>query len=402
MNVLFAWELGSNFGHLAQQLPIALALRARGHHIQFAVRNTAAARKILGPHNFLYVQAPYSIERPRLHTSPANYAEILLAEGFHDPHALLGRVDAWRNLFDLAQTEALLVDHAPTALLAGMLADIPRVALGNGFALPPNLSPYPFFRSWETPSAARLAKSQQLVLDHINAVGRTSRHEPLQHLHEIFSGSAKALITIPELDHYGARPEERYLGPIHAQLGGEKVVWPEGQGKHILAYLRPDVPGFHALIQVLKARTNPTLVVAPNAPQKWIEQIAVKNVAVYPGPIQVEPLLAECELGISYGGSGTLSQFALSGIPQLVLPKNVEQYLGAIRVAQLGAGIVIEKARAEKDLAPAVDQILNDERFPYASCEFAKRYAQFSPAQPVAEVVQLVEQKPSSVSAGGG
>lgn len=392
MNILFAWELGSNFGHLAQQLPIALALRARGHRIQFAVRDTTVARGILGPHGFLCVQAPYSIERPRLRMSPANYAEILLAEGFHDPHALLGRVDAWRNLFDLAQAEVLLVDHAPTALLAGRLVDIPRVALGNGFELPPNLSPYPMFRSWETPSAARLVKSQQTALDHINAVCRISCHEPLQHLHEIFSGSAKALITLPELDHYGPRADERYLGPIHAQLGGAKINWPKGQGKHILVYLRPDVPGFHALIQVLKARTNPTLVVAPNAPQRWIEQIAGKNVAVYPGPIQVEPLLTECELGISYGGSGTLSQFALSGIPQLVLPKNVEQYLGAIRVAQLGAGIVIEKARAKNDLALAVDQVLNEGRFQYANHEFAKRYATFSSEQAVARVVRMVEQ----------
>lgn len=391
MNILFAWELGANFGHLARQLPIARELRAQGHSVQFAVRDTAVARSLLG-HDFRFVQAPYSIKRPRLRMPPANYAEILLAEGFHDPRELLGRVDAWRNLFDLAQSDVLLIDHAPTALLAGRLAGLPRVALGNGFELPPNLSPYPTFRPWESPSASRLAKSQQLALDHINAVCRASHHAPLQHLHEIFAGAAKALITLPELDHYGARAGERYLGPIHAQMGGAKVSWPEGEGKRILAYLRPDVPGYHALIKVLKARTNPTLLVAPNAPKQWVEQIADRRFAVYPGPIQIEPRLAECELGISYGGSGTLSQFALAGVPQLVLPKNVEQYLGAIRVAQLGAALVIEQARKEEDLASALDQVLNEEHYQHASREFAKRYAKFSPEQAVAGVVRMVEQ----------
>lgn len=333
---------------------------------------------------------------------PANYAEILLAEGFHNPRELLGRVDAWRNLFDLAQSDVLLIDHAPTAMLAGRLAGLPRVALSNGFELPPDLNPYPAFRPWESPSATRLAKSQQYTLDHINAVCRACRHTPLQQLHEIFDGAIKAFVTLPELDHYGARAGERYLGPIHAQLGGAKVSWPEGDGKRILAYLRPDVPGFHALIKVLKARTTPTLLIAPNAPKKWVEQITDRRFAVYPNPIQIEPLLADCELGISYGGSGTLSQFALAGVPQLVLPKNVEQYLGAVRVAQLGAATVIEQARKEEDLASALDQVLNEERFQHASREFAKKYFRFSPEHTVAGVVRMVEQsQPESMIVRG-
>lgn len=398
MNILFAWELGANFGHLARQLPIARELRAHGHSVQFAVNDTMVARSLLSPHGFRFVQAPYNIKQPRLRMPPANYAEILLAEGFHDSRELLWRVDAWRNLFDLVQADVLLIDHAPTALLAGRLAGLPRVALSNGFELPPDLNPYPTFRPWESPSATRLAKSQQYALDHINAVCHACRHTPLQRLHEIFDGAVKALVTLPELDHYGARAGERYLGPIHAQLGGAKANWPAGEGKRILAYLRSDVPGFNALIKTLKARTNPILLVAPNASRKWVEQIADRRFAVYPGPIQVEPLLAECELGISYGGSGTLSQFALAGVPQLVLPKNVEQYLGAVRVAQLGAAIVIEQARREEDLASALDQVLNEEHFQHASREFAKKYFRFSPKQAVAGVVRMVEQsQPESV-----
>jgi hypothetical protein len=262
---------------------------------------------------------------------------------------------------------------------------------GNGFEIPPAQTPYPSFRTWENIRDSRLIKSERLALATINAVCRAHRQAPLHAVHEIFFGATQALITLPELDHYGARAAD-YLGPIHAQLGGASVAWPEGGGKRILAYLRPNVPGFHAMVEVLKTHATPTILIAPNAPKAWVEQQASPSFSIQTGPIQIAPLLKNCSLGISYGGSGTLSQFVLAGVPQLVLPKNVEQYMGAVRVAQLGAAIVLEQARNAEDLAPALDQILNEARFQHASREFAKRYARVSPEQAVAGVVRMVEQ----------
>lgn len=391
MNILFAWELGANFGHLARQLPVARELTARGHQVTFAVRDTGLAAKFLTPNGYRFIQAPALLTKPRLRMPPASYSEILLAEGFHDAAALAGRVQAWLNLFEITQPGSILIDHAPTALLAARIAGLPRVMLGNGFEIPPAQSPYPNFRTWEDIRDSRLIKSERIALANINAVCRAHQQAPLHAVHEIFLGATQALITLPELDHYGARMAD-YLGPIHAQLGGASVAWPEGAGKHILAYLRPNVPGFHAMVEVLKARASPTILIAPNAPKAWVEQHANQTFTIPTGPIQIEPLLKECSLGISYGGSGTLSQFALAGVPQLVLPKNVEQYMGAVRVAQLGAAIVLEQARKFEDLAPALDQILNEARFQRASREFAKRYAKFIPEQAVAGVVRMVEQ----------
>ena len=390
MNILFAWELGANFGHLARQLPVARELTARGHQVTFAVRDTRLAARFLTPKGYRFIQAPLLLTKPRLRMPTASYSEILLAEGFHETAALAGRVQAWLNLFEIAQPDAILIDHAPTALIAARIAGLPRVMFGNGFEIPPAQSPYPSFRTWENIRDSRLIKSERLALATINAVCRAHRRAPLHAVHEIFYGATQALITLPELDHYGARAAD-YLGPIHAQLGGASVAWPAGGGKRILAYLRPNVPGFHAMVDVLKTHATPTILIAPNAPQAWVEQQASPSFSIQNGPIQIAPLLKNCSLGISYGGSGTLSQFVLAGVPQLVLPKNVEQYMGAVRVAQLGAAIVLEQARNAEDLAPALDQILNEARFQHASRAFAKRYARGSPEQAVAGVVRMVE-----------
>lgn len=392
MNVLFAWELGANFGHLARQLPVARELAARGHRITFVVRDTALASKLLTPHGYRFIQAPLMVAKPRLRVPPANYSEILLAEGFHDKAALAGRVQAWLNLFEIIRPDSILIDHAPTALLAARIAGVHRVMFGNGFEIPPAQSPYPNFRAWEGVPDSRLIKSENLALANINAVCRAHRQAPLHAVHEIFDGATQALITLPELDHYGAR-EANYLGPIHAQLGGARVEWPKAEGKRILAYLRPDVPGFSAMVEVLKARATPTILIAPSALKAWVDQHTSQTLSVQTGPIQIEPLLTDCDLGISYGGSGTLSQFVLAGIPQLILPKNVEQYLGGLRIQQLGAGQVVEKARARDDLAAVLDHILVTPSLGGAARAMVARYAHLKPEQAVASVARNIEQQ---------
>ncbi len=392
MNILFAWELGANFGHLARQTPVAQLLRQRGHELQFAVRDTGIAAKLLDPHGYRYLQAPLMISKPRLRMPPANYCEILLAEGFHDAAALAGRVQAWLHLFDLVQPDTLLIDHAPTALLAARLAGLPRVMFGNGFEIPIAQNPYPNFRAWEGVADSRLIKSEQLALANINSVCRKHHHAPLSAVHEIFSGAIPALITLPELDHYGTRVAD-YLGPIHAQLGDAQVAWPKGKGKHILAYLRPDVPGFQALVTLLKEQTHPTILIAPNAPAAWVAQHASPHLAIHTNPIQLEPLLKKCDLGISYGGSGTLSQFALAGVAQLILPRNIEQYLGGKRIQEMGAGLLVGQERDPATLHQQLDQALNDSTLSAASQTFKTRYTNFKVEQVIERVASLFEQQ---------
>ena len=98
MKILLAWELGSNFGHLARHVPIAERLREDGHQPVFAVADTQIAERLLASYGFGFLQAPMALHKPRLQAPPANYGGLLLAEGFHEPLALAGRVRVARAL----------------------------------------------------------------------------------------------------------------------------------------------------------------------------------------------------------------------------------------------------------------------------------------------------------------
>ena len=52
------WELGSDFGHIGRFLPIAQALRARGHRPVMLLRDISRANEMLSPYGLEYLQAP--------------------------------------------------------------------------------------------------------------------------------------------------------------------------------------------------------------------------------------------------------------------------------------------------------------------------------------------------------
>jgi len=141
---LYAWELGSNLGHLATFEPVAQQLRQDGHHVTFAVRETHACATFLDD-RFAWLQAP-RFDGSTGMAAPASYADILAGVGYADPAALMGLVVAWRTLLQLARPQLVFADHAPTAILAARTLGIPVMLFGPGFTMPPLRSPVPAMR----------------------------------------------------------------------------------------------------------------------------------------------------------------------------------------------------------------------------------------------------------------
>jgi hypothetical protein len=158
--ILMAWELGANFGHLTHQLPIARQLRESGHDVWFAVRDTSIAADLLTPQQFPYVQAPRCHYRMKPAKPLMSYAELLLAEGYGIPSVLLGQLAAWTDLLRLFRADIVVGDHSPTAILAARVAGVRAVAMGSGFAIPPDRTPLPSIRPWLQVSPERLAHSE--------------------------------------------------------------------------------------------------------------------------------------------------------------------------------------------------------------------------------------------------
>src|ERR1035437_3157699 len=169
--LLYAWEFGANFGHIGAFLPLARTLRQRGHDVRWAVSQTGPTARLLACENFTWLQAPFGQEMPRA-GPPLSYNDILLRFGYANSQDLLGLVVAWRELLRLTGAQAVLADHAPTAILAARTLGIPVVLFGSGFYVPPRQRPLPSMRPWMALPPGRLD-----ALESEAQIGRASCRE---------------------------------------------------------------------------------------------------------------------------------------------------------------------------------------------------------------------------------
>jgi len=387
---LLAWELGANYGHVARCREIGLALRRRGHEVLLAVRDTRPAAEVLGP-DLPFVQAPLPIRPARLRQPPVNYAELLLGEGYAEPPVLRGLLMAWRDLLRLGNIEAVLADHAPTALLAAGLADVPALPIGNGFAIPPEVTPWPSIRSWEAVASARLEEAERRLQGVIASACAELGWSDIS-LRACFGANA-LLNTFPELDHYGDRPAGNYIGPIDANPDRSSPApgWQTFGRNKILAYLRPRIPGFTALMAALKASDAEILAVVPGLPMAEAKQLAGPRLRIALRPLPLQRLLAGANAIVSYGGGAFTTEALLAGKPLLLLPQFVEQYLGARRIEALGAGLLLGRERDQATIALALTRLLDEASFTAAAQSFAERHATHRSADAIHRAVLALE-----------
>ena len=168
--VEFAWELGAGTGHVTPLLPLAAAMKARGHEARFFLRDLSAGADLEGAAAIPREGAPVWIG-PATVAAPLNLGEILLNFGYHDPPQHKALVDAWRER--LQGSHAVVANVAPAAHLAARTLGIPSFEVSQGFHAPPAALPSPPLRHWEPAPRARLEAADRRVLDVMNGVLRT-------------------------------------------------------------------------------------------------------------------------------------------------------------------------------------------------------------------------------------
>ena len=129
--VLIAWELGEAFGHLARCLRLAQGLMARGHGVTLALKDVRLPAGQRPAPGITVLPAPLTPQAGTGSSPPVNYADVLRVSGFAEAQDVVARLNAWRGILTLAQPDVLVADHAPTALLAARLANIPHLSIGN-------------------------------------------------------------------------------------------------------------------------------------------------------------------------------------------------------------------------------------------------------------------------------
>jgi UDP:flavonoid glycosyltransferase YjiC (YdhE family) len=317
--ILLAWELGAASGHLAGLRPVVEVLLERGHQVTLAAQNLRNAARVFAGLDFPIVPAPRTHELyGGLEDPPLNYSEILMRYGYLEPAMLRGLLTAWRSLMRAVAADVVLADHAPTAMLAARELGLPRGLIGSPFNVPPAVTPTPNMRDWLSVPAQRLADSDARVLQVIN--GAVSRAGNLDALHRIFDGAARFLSGIPELDPYGARPAEDYLGLRAVSTGSEQPVWPEGDGPKVFAYLHAPYSHLERALTALTGSGARVLVHLLGGNAALMQKHSGPQLRFAPALLDFSQVVSACDLCVCHGNVGTTLGMLQGGRPLLLLP----------------------------------------------------------------------------------
>jgi UDP:flavonoid glycosyltransferase YjiC (YdhE family) len=369
---------------------LARSMAARGHAISFIFRELRHLALLPETAAYDLFKAPVRLAEGVGMRAPYSLAEIMLGCGYDDAAWLGGALREWLRLLGEWKPDLLVADYAPTALLAARVLGLKRVSLSISFAVPPPLTPLPPFRFDRPVQAERLAAADARVLENVNVALKSVGKPPLSALHELFQSDEEFLLTFPELDAYGNRPTARYWGPRYRDDAGVSAHWPAGRGPRILVYLKKDLPQLDALISLMVASPCRVIAYIPELEPERARRLQGPTRIVSGKPVRYSSLLKECDLFVSQAGTAATGTL-LAGIPQLMLPVHYEQYLSAVRIVELDAGIAVLPEATTAEVTRAWQLMMTQPAYRARAREYAKRYPSYSPAEQQRRIVQRIE-----------
>jgi len=387
--ILLVWELGANFGHLLRLSAIGEALIDRGHRVFYVVRDMRLARELLSDAAVILPSPclPYvPVQRP-----PRSMADILAGIGYTSSADLQHLIEAWMSIFSKLSPDCILTEYAPTAQFAATLATIPYLQLATGFDFPPPTAPLVNFRPWEATNNVQLLEGEKSILANVNDIRTAHGKKKLSQLSDLFPVAHALLTTWPELDHFN-RTKAEWIGPIYHVNYGKGAAWPcANRPYRLLIYLRPS-NHLPELLTIFSAIDASIIAIIPGIPEKLMNQFSSSHCFISDVPVRLDTVINTASLVISYAGHGFVTTALAHGIPLLLIPTNVEQFLLAKRVHDQRLGIALSPKEIPHQVVYAMRRLIENHGYKERAMTFSKKYSGTSPTSTIETILGRINQ----------
>jgi rhamnosyltransferase subunit B len=396
--ILVTYELGAGLGHLNRL--VAVAERLEGDHTwAFALPDRAlgepVVRRIFGDKARVLEAVRWSAPNdPNIRKIPTHtLADVIAIFGFHDVGKLLAKTAQWRTIVQQVMPRLIIADLAPTLRLA-IGGKLPFVVVGNGYTVPPRGQLLPPIRERETNVPALSRANEGRLVAAVNAVRARGRGEAIDFFSDLFSGEDTFVCTLPEFDPYRRFRRRPTLWPFNipdVPLGPPVV---QRSGPAIFVYLPANHPALPPVISALNDLKLASGIYVSGMTAQTLAKSCGQNVRIHRKPADLAQVLPNTSLLIHHGGLGTAYAGLLAGVPQLVLPFNLEHSITATGLEHFG----VAKSRTARAAAIATDMrelissLLKDGQLQEAALKAARSVIARRVNDPISEVVQACQQ----------
>src|SRR5262249_6147878 len=174
------------------------------------------------------------------------------------------------------------------------------------------------------------------------------------------------------------------LGPPVAQRSGPTI----------FVYLPANHPALSRVISALNDVTVLSGIYVPGMSAQVLAKRCGQTVRIYGKPADLAQVLPNTSLLIHHGGLGTAYAGLLAGVPQLVLPFNLEHGITAAGLEHFGAAKsrTARAAAVATDMRDLISSLLQDGQLQEAALKAAKSLSDRRVADPISEVIQACQQ----------
>lgn len=253
---------------------------------------------------------------------------ILFDLGLSVPGAFTGLIRAWSKMLAQIRPDIVIADYAP-ALSCATRGRVRTIALGNGFCQPPaDMANFPAILELSKKSVP------EPLLDVINSELRAAGCSKVANAPAIFSTDDTVIACFAELDPYRKWRKDAYalphmpsLAPVVDELGDEVFVY----------FYKADGEATK-LWDILASTGLKTRIFIAQAHRDNYPALRERGFVVETEPMSWK-LIGKCSrMVISHGGLGFTSTAMMMGIPQFVVPYDLEKIVTGLTVRKLGVG----------------------------------------------------------------
>lgn len=362
--ILLTCEMGGGLSYGYRMAALARQFVANGYEVHVAAPPRIPVRLA-----FTGIEAVFHCS-PTLRSTGAegyavSYADVLLRSGWSDPAQLVAALQAWGRLIRSVMPDLMVVEFAPTAMLAARSAGVPVRAVGTGFTLPPLEVPMPWTLWWRPEPRHQLQAAEDAAVTAIGTALTTVGGPALPSVASLFEGVELVRCGLPRLSHYPQQERLAWTGPLFAGDVGVTPAWPAGPGPRVFAYLDTAHPHFAPFVAAVAARCLPTVLYAPDlTPARFSAVLALAGldvpacVAVHAEPVRLHDALAAAHV-VACHGVATLSAAVLAGRRVLHLPGHLEQAMVSRRLVWSGLGVGVPREAGLGWVGRGLDQVLS-------------------------------------------
>lgn len=359
-HLVFCWEFGEGYGHVAGFKKIAEELKRSGVKVSWILRHLDYAHIVRASEDDLVFQAPHTRSSNVNHESTLSYSHMLSFLGYANPPLLLNLVSAWRQLLILLDADMIVADHAPSALIAAKTLRLKRTMIGTGFFSPPRLDVLPQFAVFPAQQEQKLKAFDQEFVKSVNHCLTHFDVEPIQKAADIFSVDEDFLCTFAELDHYPNRPNAQYWGARFSNDMGEQVRFKTNKFR-IFVYMHERSKQYQ---NVMSSLANINAEVIAHIPKIELVQAnqSYPSIQFCENPANMASVFEQANLVVCNGGHGTVAATLLAGVKVLMVPMQLEQLMLSHLLTKRGLGANLSITESEPRVREMFEHLISETR----------------------------------------